>query len=271
MGSSQSRREEETTPLSRTLAQQSTKLVRTNVKLFDSKLNIAMENGWKWIIFRYRGEILKDVYDHFSVRGFCVYKLDDVHADGFDTRIECFNDHVTDEEILQKAILLSRIPRKHPPKFDSVYFRTISIKTQMEEINKRLKVMFDNGATSIRIGHNDDGTPKRFCPSVVTAFRNEGFEVTDDAIRMLKVVPRTPRLPPQPPPSQQGQEQEAGDDNASESGSSLLMCVVCYERQRVCVLKPCHHLCLCQECGRTVTKCPICRANVRERIRIFMS
>ena len=48
-------------------------------------------------------------------------------------------------------------------------------------------------------------------------------------------------------------------------------CVVCLDKPPSCVLIPCGHLVLCMECGGTqsITLCPICRAGIGQRIRVF--
>jgi hypothetical protein len=48
-------------------------------------------------------------------------------------------------------------------------------------------------------------------------------------------------------------------------------CSVCLEHKRLMVCVPCGHLCICQECREKVTKCPICRTDIRECMYIFSS
>ncbi len=48
-------------------------------------------------------------------------------------------------------------------------------------------------------------------------------------------------------------------------------CSVCLEHKRLMVCVPCGHLCICEECKSRVTKCPICREDIRECIHIFYS
>jgi hypothetical protein len=36
------------------------------------------------------------------------------------------------------------------------------------------------------------------------------------------------------------------------------------------VFMPCRHLACCGECGAAVAKCPLCRAVVDERVRVFI-
>ena len=46
-------------------------------------------------------------------------------------------------------------------------------------------------------------------------------------------------------------------------------CVVCMSAEPVTALMPCGHLCVCEECGSTLSTCPICRTPVQEAKRIF--
>ena len=52
-------------------------------------------------------------------------------------------------------------------------------------------------------------------------------------------------------------------DQASE-------CIVCLENTRE-VAFGCGHLCVCDGCSTVVGECPICRAPITERRRIFSS
>ena len=46
---------------------------------------------------------------------------------------------------------------------------------------------------------------------------------------------------------------------------------VCLNASRDHVLVPCGHACVCDECCRTVTLCPICRAPVERAVRLYDS
>ena len=50
-------------------------------------------------------------------------------------------------------------------------------------------------------------------------------------------------------------------------------CVVCLAAPPSTVLVPCGHLCICLTCSNTagMTKCPICRSHIRERIKVFFN
>ena len=52
------------------------------------------------------------------------------------------------------------------------------------------------------------------------------------------------------------------------------MCLLCKDEQRNTVLKPCNHICLCQECGQlplaqSFTVCPYCSTSVKSVLKVF--
>lgn len=49
------------------------------------------------------------------------------------------------------------------------------------------------------------------------------------------------------------------------------MCAVCMETERSITLRPCGHMCLCVGCAPIQSICPICRADVTERIRSVLA
>ncbi|XP_033112436.1 baculoviral IAP repeat-containing protein 3-like [Anneissia japonica] len=48
-------------------------------------------------------------------------------------------------------------------------------------------------------------------------------------------------------------------------------CKVCLNLPANIVFRPCNHLVTCEECGRKLNSCPICREKVKDRIKIFQS
>ena len=56
------------------------------------------------------------------------------------------------------------------------------------------------------------------------------------------------------------------------SQPDTLTCVVCLEGARTLLFSPCHHLCTCITCGsnEAITICPICRAPIDEKTRVFI-
>jgi len=49
------------------------------------------------------------------------------------------------------------------------------------------------------------------------------------------------------------------------------MCQICMENPKNVVFTPCGHLCVCIECSKTINKCPMCRADILQKIKTFMS
>ena len=45
-------------------------------------------------------------------------------------------------------------------------------------------------------------------------------------------------------------------------------CVVCFERPREVVLRPCNHACVCAVCRRNLGGCPICRGRIEETVTL---
>ena len=84
-----------------------------------------------------------------------------------------------------------------------------------------------------------------------------------------------------------------GDLTADHSLMRDKECVICMDHQRGitcwhqtnaslshslttdCVLHPCHHLCVCIQCGRLLLKrsdsCPICRRTINNAFRVYHS
>ncbi len=47
------------------------------------------------------------------------------------------------------------------------------------------------------------------------------------------------------------------------------LCSICQVKPRCVLLSPCKHACVCQECSPQITKCPICREVIADRIKFF--
>ena len=63
-----------------------------------------------------------------------------------------------------------------------------------------------------------------------------------------------------------------GEDTAAAADAAGALCIACLEPTACVVAVPCGHRCLCLEhrdCLAGHTRCPICRAHVRETMRIF--
>jgi len=59
-----------------------------------------------------------------------------------------------------------------------------------------------------------------------------------------------------------GDEEEEPDDEQN--------CVVCLENPKNCAFVPCGHMCVCYGCGQQLKKCPICRIDSTQLIKIFI-
>ena len=63
---------------------------------------------------------------------------------------------------------------------------------------------------------------------------------------------------------------------ASERGARLeadgsRQCVCCWDRASTVALRPCGHVCVCDECSGNTQSCPLCRTKVSTAMRIFFS
>ncbi|KAJ1453682.1 hypothetical protein M885DRAFT_618877 [Pelagophyceae sp. CCMP2097] len=47
------------------------------------------------------------------------------------------------------------------------------------------------------------------------------------------------------------------------------LCVVCLDEPKIVACVPCMHVCCCEACAAEVTTCPMCRAQVASRVRVF--
>lgn len=47
-------------------------------------------------------------------------------------------------------------------------------------------------------------------------------------------------------------------------------CVICLDSAKEIMLEPCRHFCLCVGCAPRVSDCPVCRARVTKRVRLYM-
>ena len=61
---------------------------------------------------------------------------------------------------------------------------------------------------------------------------------------------------------EEGGVKMVGDENG--------MCVVCYERKVAVALMNCGHACVCEECSKVLTECPMCRNRIVSKIKIYI-
>ncbi|AKR14195.1 inhibitor of apoptosis protein 1 [Dasychira pudibunda nucleopolyhedrovirus] len=67
-------------------------------------------------------------------------------------------------------------------------------------------------------------------------------------------------------------ETAPGEPAPAPASSEALECKVCLERQRDAVLLPCRHFCVCMQCYFALDgKCPTCRQDVADFIKIFVT
>ena len=55
--------------------------------------------------------------------------------------------------------------------------------------------------------------------------------------------------------------------NWADTRAEQSLCVVCLERNKGVVFMPCAHLCI--ECAESLDSCPLCRANIENKLRVY--
>ncbi len=55
-----------------------------------------------------------------------------------------------------------------------------------------------------------------------------------------------------------------------EEKENSIMCVACKENKKNMLYTPCKHICCCEECDKSITRCPMCRTQIKERIKIYL-
>jgi hypothetical protein len=53
------------------------------------------------------------------------------------------------------------------------------------------------------------------------------------------------------------------------SADHKTLCVVCFDAQLTLAFNPCGHMCTCEKCGNAVKECPMCRAAIAGRLKVF--
>jgi len=48
-----------------------------------------------------------------------------------------------------------------------------------------------------------------------------------------------------------------------------LNCIVCYEKEKHVLFKPCHHYVVCMRCSEKLEKCPVCNSRITDKIKVF--
>ena len=76
--------------------------------------------------------------------------------------------------------------------------------------------------------------------------------------------------------TQQVQAELGSGSGTSHFDAEETMCVVCFDAPKDHLIVPCGHQCVCAGCAeqlintRTPT-CPVCRAPIRETVKVFCS
>ncbi|NXH17807.1 LRSM1 ligase, partial [Bucco capensis] len=98
-----------------------------------------------------------------------------------------------------------------------------------------------------------------------------------DILAVAETIPELLRtvdaeVPAAPEPSAPCEEPASpGLPTALHWDQSKAECVVCMEQETQMIFLPCGHVCCCQSCCEQLHSCPLCRAELTQRIRIFPS
>lgn len=49
------------------------------------------------------------------------------------------------------------------------------------------------------------------------------------------------------------------------------LCTICYEHELDTLIQPCNHLCICSHCSPNIRKCPICRGEIQNKVKVFIT
>jgi len=66
------------------------------------------------------------------------------------------------------------------------------------------------------------------------------------------------------------QLKNAALESEAEAAKDVKLCVVCLEIEKQVMFKPCGHAACCMTCGSDIEQCPLCRAPVLARDKIFL-
>ena len=59
-------------------------------------------------------------------------------------------------------------------------------------------------------------------------------------------------------------------EQVNEILKNINVCIICKERERNIVFIPCDHLACCEPCAvEIISKCPICRQNITNKIKVY--
>lgn len=93
-------------------------------------------------------------------------------------------------------------------------------------------------------------------------------------LKRVNTLPESVFSSPEPKPESSRLRQ-----HSSSGGEDNTLCVVCWENSKNALLIPCKHLCTCYECAtstnskgvRLLQECPMCRTNIFNIEKIFVS
>ena len=102
----------------------------------------------------------------------------------------------------------------------------------------------------------------------------EALNAADLATEVIPIPMPMPDQDPAPgPATEPAPTPESGPDTGPNSVAvpPIPVCIVCCVRRRDTCLIPCGHVCVCSDCSDAVEdRCPMCRAEIRERVKIFI-
>lgn len=48
-------------------------------------------------------------------------------------------------------------------------------------------------------------------------------------------------------------------------------CIICFDNRKAILFRPCNHYIACGECAKRINKCPVCRHNIRRKVKVYSS
>jgi len=67
-----------------------------------------------------------------------------------------------------------------------------------------------------------------------------------------------------------GAKTSRGETREKKRAPVSAKCVICFEKREEVAVDPCGHLSMCKECSEMVQQCPVCRAPIEKRLRVFI-
>lgn len=114
----------------------------------------------------------------------------------------------------------------------------------------------------------ETGTMFRDGEALMNAVLN--FEQGREVVNTPSFV-REPHRNASPSYSQNAESRRSRSQNPDleTENSRLRQCNVCLEADACIHFRPCGHLCCCEACANRVTTCPLCRANIHEKLKTY--